>query len=111
MEDVGRLKAPGSPVLHQRDDVLGIFSLRGAYNCMNTRTTSCDPPTRLQYWKIFVPEKYYDYPPSIVNLKIVVYNMLRIFPVTLLLPVYKQPPDTRKGECRNETLQCITMNE
>ncbi|KAI0281187.1 hypothetical protein BGY98DRAFT_1175078 [Russula aff. rugulosa BPL654] len=24
--------------------------------------TRCDPPTRLQYWKIFVPEKYYDYP-------------------------------------------------
>ena len=41
---------------------------------------------------------------------IAVYNILWIYPFMLLL-VPKQLLDTREGECGNETLLCIMMNE
>jgi hypothetical protein len=41
---------------------------------------------------------------------IAVYNILWMYYSFKLIPVYKQP-DSFEGECRNETLLCIMMNE
>ena len=48
------------------------------------------------------------YLPSIAE--VALHNILWMFPFTLL-PACKQLLGTRGGECRNEMLLCIMMNE